>query len=346
MKKYIITISTILAIIGVLAMSSGPVLANDESYTVINEALSVTVNNPGRQIPQGSTIKHLENDTTEIYNANKSLVLKARDSEAKLITTPSGLKKATYVYNVPNKSRVEDIGNTIRVYDNETLILTIIYPDVMKSRRMIVPSVESVNYVEDGYDTGKNIDYFAADWVVPAFADSPSSTATNFLWIGVMPYIGGAVVQPVLEWNQGSSHDWTGRAWYADLYGGTTSATPIDVSEADQISGGVHNTSSNYWDVVFYDDDTSEFSSLTVYAAFGINPSTGHSICWVLESFNIQDDNDVPGDTTFTNISLKKNGSSVSFSVNEWINTTYFSMLSGKDVTWSGTSWVKLNTNN
>lgn len=103
-------------------------------------------------ILSGSVICHSTDDITTVYTSDGKPILKARDSDAAMITIPGGPKPATFVYQFPSGSHISTkertefyaqdkqcvlTGKTTKVYLNETVILTIISEESSKSETII-----------------------------------------------------------------------------------------------------------------------------------------------------------------------------------------------------------------
>ena len=109
-------------------------------FTEVTDPFSVDPEDQyGFQIPQGSVIYHWANGITEVYGPDNNRMLIAKDSMVNYAhpTPPnypgtSGQPRSpsptTHGYQVPNGSRIEpdDDGTITRVYQGDTLILTII----------------------------------------------------------------------------------------------------------------------------------------------------------------------------------------------------------------------------
>ena len=98
----------------------------DEEYVIITAPFTVSDEQEGYRIPQGSVVYHLENGITEVYGPDNELILKAIDYEASQVSTPGGPRRATHVFHVPSGTRQVTEGNMKKFYLGETLILTVV----------------------------------------------------------------------------------------------------------------------------------------------------------------------------------------------------------------------------
>ena len=98
----------------------------DEEYVIVTAPFTVSDEQDGYRIPQGSVIYHLANGITEVYGPDGELILKAVDYEASLVPTPGGLRRATHVFHVPNGTHISGEGNVQEFHLEGTLILTVV----------------------------------------------------------------------------------------------------------------------------------------------------------------------------------------------------------------------------
>jgi hypothetical protein len=145
MKKKILAIG----LMAILVYGIGLTVAQNmsEEYVVINAQFSTEEGENVYHIPSGSIIYHSTEGITTIYSPEGEVILKARDSDAAMITISGGPKPATFVFQVPSgsfistKERTEFYaqdkqclltGKTTKVYSNGTVILTIIKEESIK----------------------------------------------------------------------------------------------------------------------------------------------------------------------------------------------------------------------
>ncbi len=120
------------------SLSSKQVNANEkgtEDYIQITSGFSVDDEKGGQQIPKGSIIKHFEDDTTEVYDANNSLILKTSNDNSNLVTVPGGMQKANHIYYVPSNTNIVRSDNVHKFYKDNNLILTVIDKKNYKAMR-------------------------------------------------------------------------------------------------------------------------------------------------------------------------------------------------------------------
>jgi len=149
----------------------------------------------------------------------------------------------------------------------------------------------------------------------------------------------------VLEWNNRGVEEWTGSAWYGigdDYY----SSTPIDADAGNTIYGTMYSLWPNSatpitWTTVFKNNTTGQSTSINTQL-----PTTNLAVFCALEGYELDDDDDVPGDTTFHHMSFKTSltGSAVDITWNEWIESG--TGLTGLDVDIWSDSTIALKTAN
>ncbi|ADN36312.1 hypothetical protein Mpet_1555 [Methanolacinia petrolearia DSM 11571] len=143
---------------------------------------------------------------------------------------------------------------------------------------------------------------FIAYWDVPS-SPSPQSDSIVYLFNAIEPSNGHAIIQPVLEWNKHSAKDWTGSAWYFPPYQNEGYfSTPIDVDVGDTIKGTMGwNPGNNKWTITFKDEDTG-VSTVNITGCIGYQDV---KVFTALEGYYVDDDSEVPGDTTFYNMRFR-----------------------------------------
>jgi len=358
MKKLIFVL-TIIALIAVLMMAV-PAAGNNEGFTKVNKSFSIG-SDEGYRIPEGSVVRHLSNGTTQVSRPDGSLVLKTKNSEVPMVSTPSGPKKATHVFGVPNGSWIKEVDDkTTKVYSDNRLILT----TIDEEKNLSIPMPFTTGWIEYGLndrDSGIAADYSLAFWRVPSSPPDPHEDTYVFVFNGLSPYPNyeTAIMQPVLEWNRWGSPSWTGTAW---IVGGTEtpfySTTHVPVSVGTEICGEIGyeywNAEIHYrWLVSFMDFD--EQSSSLKWSGTEINPNSVRAT-WVLEAYRYVDgektiddmtDDDICGDISFYEIYLSRNGNRTYFDSDEIIKwDTWSGKLTDLDVDWSGITGVTLSTAN
>ncbi|MDY6918524.1 MAG: hypothetical protein SVP26_11420 [Chloroflexota bacterium] len=323
------------------------VLAGDEQVPVswLQEPFSVEPINGGNLIPNGSIINHLQNGETSVISPAGKTIYKTSNSRSALVPTPYGLQRASEVYNVPSGSRIETCGETTRIFYDEELILTIVNhrnTNLGKPEyREEVPSYSGwLEYSEDW--TVANLDWFQAHWTVPSAPPDPGGNVVDFLFNGIEPDDGTEIIQPVLEWNNAGSGRWTIAAWSVGNQGNIR-GTVRNVNEGDSLYGTMmwvweYST----WFIQITDSDTGQYSAL--YSnEFG---ESDLAVFCALETYNINGDEDVPGDTTFHNMSLEYLYSTVDITWHEVEAIPGGSNLTYLNVQVYSDSKVKLHTAN
>ena len=339
-KLIIISLFVLCAVIGI----PQTVVAEKNDCVAIDKSISVDETSNGYQIPKGSTIHHKVNGITDIFSKNER-ILSINEAEASFVVTPNGLMKANRVYEVPSGTYVDDKGQTLYFIYNDTLILTVI-DDKFDSKSVEDTIPATGGWVEAAWETGKKPDYFYSEWEVPSDPYNPQQDIVNFLFPGILNYSGSALIQPVLEWNNSGSGGWTISAWYVTS-GRYVRASVESASEGDLIIGTLENYGDSDWHIVITNDDTDEFSILSVGTDIPVDPIIGNVLCIAFESYHLTNgniyDTDVPGTTDFENISITKNGNPINM---QWSDQFWgsFPYLTDLDVTWSGVSEVTLHT--
>lgn len=356
MRGALVSLLTILLVSGVFAPVMGlktgsdgsgmsmhalPKLQVNESQgkTEINFELSPLNVDNVTKIPSGAIVHHTNEGLTRIFNPEGKQIVSARDSDAKKIVTPGGTLPATHVYQVPSESHIEKFGNILEITKDGNLLLTIIND----GNTDFLPDVSG--WIEDAEDTYvSQLRQFDAYWRVPSNPPSSEYAEPIFLFNAITPSTGGGIIQPVLEWNQPETGlRWTGAAW-AVINGVGVHSNRINANRGDVIKGRLYwSTTYNQWYIQIYDVTTGQYQSL--YSS-GIS-DTNLAVYAALEGYQIDDNSDVPGDTTFYDMVYKYNGIPVSVYLVPWINSHARTHLSELDVgIISNPSSVKLYTAN
>jgi hypothetical protein len=324
-------------------------MAQEQSYAIIDAPFSTEEVENIYSIPRGSTILHSDDGITKVYNNAGQLLLSARDSEAYTLATPNGLAKATHVYEVPDGSFIYHVGNTTIVYSGGECVLTVI--NQQRNNESIVPDLSE--WIEQANDWSVSaLDWFRAEWDCPSDPPDPDNDAVNFIFNAIEPNYGLAIIQPVLEWNYGSSGCWTGTAWVVWDGGSYRSVSHVSVSEGDTIRGTMQFSPTipytNWWEVDFWNVSEGTHSMLWTSR---INTDEDLAVFCALEGWSIGDDDDVPGDIYFCDMEFEYNGSNVDIQWNAYIDSGFDQILSNLDVDFDNNppiddSWVTLYTDN
>jgi len=294
MKRFLtLAVVALLSIVSVLSFTS-PAVAQDKDSKGPPSGFSVDQGD--HKIPRGSTIRHLKGGMTEVQGPDNSLVLRTKDSDSSMVHTPSGTVRSTHIFNLPSGSEIENKGNETDVYQDGAVMLKIIDAD-----QITVPQYSG--WIEQSCNWSvPNLDYFGANWAVPSNPPSPGADTVDFLFSAIEPNNGSQIMQPVLEWNQSGSQGWTLRSWYGPVNGNYYCSTPVATKAGNSISG-VLSYSRSGWNIVTRNVTTNKSTSI-------ITKSLGTSnlaVFCALEGYNINGNKDVPGDTTFNDMSFKYN---------------------------------------
>jgi hypothetical protein len=345
-KKLHLVVIAALLIIGLLTWGIGPVMAQDNAeLTKINKPFGVGQSDSAfaHNIPRGSTIYQRADGITEIRDANNRLILTAKDNEAALLPTPGGLRRATHILQLPPDSRIKIDGNITKIYEGERCILTAVERGSKTSSKEVIPDFDGwIEWTEDW--TVAELDWFRAYWEVPSAPPNPDNDVVDFLFNAIETDAGNIIIQPVLEWNWGGSSEWTGAPWVVrDSPSFSSRGSTIAVSTGDTIRGTMRwDDWSSDWYTAFRNLSTGQGTELSV----GGIPDTYQDVAvfCTLEGYNIYDNNDVPGDTTFYDMEFEYNSSTVDIT---WEGDFgYFPYLSGLYITIYSDNKVTLNTAN
>ncbi|MEA1958287.1 MAG: hypothetical protein U9N44_01245 [Chloroflexota bacterium] len=348
--KRLIAFSILLAICLVTAMVS-PVAAQGEiqEYVQLSKPLSVDrASNDGYSIPVNSTIYHRDNRVTEIYGPDKKHILSAKDSEAGLVTTPSGYAPATRVHQVPSGTCIVHDDNVTNVYDNNSrnnCLLTIV--DQNSKVRQDFPA--TLDWIEDSHSKNQfsYLTTFVAKWTVPSSPPDAGGDATCFLFNGIQPTLRTFLLQPVLEWNQKGSHRWTGAAWYYQDDDNWFRATSVNANTGNTIHGNMWYVDDPWipdegWIVQLFNTTTGQGSTLQTYGYCSTFRNL-RTVC-ALEGKRITDNNDVPGDTTFCDMYCRAFGQNLNIDWGAHVSTSFPLTDLGVDI--YSSSKVRLRTAN
>lgn len=283
-------------------------------------------------IPDGAIIYHAADDTTTIFNRDGRQILIADDKKSAVISTPGGLKRATFVSEVPPESHVINKGDITYVTNGRDLILTIICENVTRNieneralnRKTGSTSPKTLSnfngWIEYAYDNMPQIRQFDAYWTVPSSPPSSEFAEPVFLFNGIRTYGETAIVQPVLEWNQPSTGlYWTGCSWALKDGMQDLKTTRITASTGDTMKGRLYwYSATGEWYIQIYDVTTGQYRSL--YSNYV--PDSDVQVDITLEGWGIDDNTDVPGDTTFYNMVYKYNGNPVPVVLKKFTSTS------------------------
>ena len=265
-------------------------------------------------IPFGSIIVHAAEGTTQVFDKNGKQLLSISDEQSEIVPTPSGVEKpCTKVHQLPNDSRVYYYGNEIYIFNNaEDLILIVIDDDVDSDQKTgTITRWIGHDWIESAEDYLNSITEYIAYWTVPSSPPSLGSNERIYLFNGIQGVAGSKtyLLQPVLGYN-GSTSRWEGQAWACHTNGNDDFIGPLFTSiTGHSVKGRIYWSSSlQLWSVTLYDLTTGQYSSLSTNCMV---PQNNCLVSCVLEGWNIDDNNDVPGDTLFYDMVYKSYGTSM-----------------------------------
>jgi NADH:ubiquinone oxidoreductase subunit len=310
---------------------------NSGKKMIVDSELSVEKDNSSHNIQTGSIV-HYSDGITTVFDSEGKQSFFAIDEETTKVSTPSGMKAATHVFEIPSESEINTKGNITNVYNNGQRILTIIDENSKKSET----TPDFSGWLEASVDRDiDDVSYFRAYWLVPDSPSNPNDDAVDFLFNAIEPNGESGIIQPVLEWNQAGSDRWTGAAW-CGKNGIYFHSTRINVDEDDVIKGLMTwDDNNNRWLISFR--DLTDGTEVSLYSALFDN--TDVDVFTTLESKYVEDNDDLPGDTTFYNM-LFKDVDSNAFTVS-WDEKYYSgvpSAINGLNVIIYSSSQVKLQT--
>ena len=146
--------------------------------------------------------------------------------------------------------------------------------------------------------TGSPISSFSATWTVP---DAPvkDDGQNIYLWNGIEPTSGAAVLQPVLEWEDKT---WTIASWYVLSSGTFYLSSTVPTSSGTEITGVVTMVSSSGSSF----DYTASFTGIpdTELPVKGVSELKWAMV--MLEPYGVKTKSELPpGSTVFSPINLK-----------------------------------------
>jgi hypothetical protein len=332
MNKIIKIIIPMLLVICLILSFNYPVAAQGNNTQITSE-FNFDGSNGGQKIPEGSTIHHLANGTTEVYDLNNSLMLTTNDSISALVMTPNGPMKANHVYGIPNGATIDGggSGGVVRCYKDNKLVLTVIDDklnnianDALNQySRIPIPGQGTGGWVEDGNASGLSPDTFNALWTCPSSPPAQRSVIIDYLFNGIEDYSGQYLIQPVLQWNVNAG-TWIGNCWFVLPGNSYHTPTAVAVSPGQTCEGSMINQGGSNWLITFYNISMgSQISLVVINSNIPLNPPNGNYLITTLESYNTSYgliyNYDMPGTTTFST-SVTRNGQHPSFNWTGWVN--------------------------
>lgn len=305
-------------------------------------------------IPSGSIIRHYRDNITRVFDANGNQLMYADDKDAALIPTPSGkMLPATRIHPVPSGAFLKTIGDITYVIHDGNVLFTVVN-DLKGESSQVHSDLTTVStrstsdftgWIEDAFDNNvPQIGYFSAYWVAPSSPPSSENQEAIFLFNAIQPAAGNAIIQPVLEWNQPSTGlYWTGAAW--SLYNNVGyPSSRISVNSGDTVRGQmVWRPAMGAWLIMFTNGAGQTVSKYTTDISTDQNLATFVA----LEGTKIDDNTDVPGDTTFSSMQFLSGLGGSSFPIVWGQNTNVNAPLTQLQVQiLSNPASVKLHTAN
>jgi hypothetical protein len=263
-----------------------------EQYIKVDKPFSVNPEEPGHMILPGAIVRHLPGGITEIAGSDGVLIAIARDSDAELVPTPTGMKRATHVFKVPNESRITQNDNIIRVYNRELLILTIINEDQLVFTPYGPPLEELCS------DTIDLVDHFSAQWMVPLSPINKTGLNCSQIWIGLTDYY-VRIIQPVLQWNNNNlDHAWTCAAWWAASENEYIYAPVIDAFPGDIVNGTMdYDYDYEHWYIGIQNRGQSSYLYVSAFEMQNIK-----KLHCAYEIHDTYYDSDIAGTSTFSDM--------------------------------------------
>lgn len=266
-------------------------------------------------IPSGSIIVHVADGTTLVFDRDGIQLLSLNDELSEKVPTPAGIEKpSTRVHQLPNDSRIYYRENQIFVLDSDEELILLVIEENSSADRKIESLTDWIghDWVESAEDYLNSITEYIAYWTVPSSPPSLGSNERIYLFNGIRGVAGSKtyLLQPVLGYN-GSTSRWEGQAWACHTNGNDDFIGPLFTSNTGHsMKGRIYWSSSlQLWSVTLYDLTSGQYSSLSTNCMV---PQNNCLVSCVLEGWNIDDNNDVPGDTLFYDMVYKSYGTSMS----------------------------------
>jgi len=361
MKKILAMGIGIIAL-SLLACSTGLVTADQGGeYTVIDAALSPVEGDDVYSIPPGSVIYHSADGITTVYAPDGKIVLKARDSDAARIPTPSGMIPATRVHRYPSGSygarepiefytddRGWILGNATKYYAPDgRLLLTIESEKGATGEETGGLKGEHTGWIECATDTGQDmyLDEFTAYWDCPCVPSSPEWNTADLLFNAIQDYYPPGttgILHPILCWETWRGH-WIAYAqWGPDGEGEYHSSDSIVVNVGDKLRGKLTFVYSNLTWHIEIDNLDDGAKPVDIYTTPLFAGTEEKDIFAALEGYHVHDVTDVPGEATFYDMSFSYQGNPVDVEWLPWVNQSVKPDIPGLQVFVCSDSEVKL----
>lgn len=281
----------------------------------------------GYYIPHGSIVQFSEGETTVKAPSGK-IILKLNDSNSPKVSIPKGNSlPATHSFQIPSGSSIHKNGNINKIYKDGNRVLTVIN----KNKGFDIPDyggwIEWAD-TEQTYD----LSYFDAKWDVPDSPPDSDTIATDFLFNSLTEDDTRDIIQPVIEYNNNGQNDWFARAYYVDKGTAVYKSEEIELDVGDTVLGKMDYCTvyPHYDDWLVYIENQNTGESTDMYVGGFRTSDLEPDIA--LEGYDIEGDNDVPGDTIFEPYELLYNGNTVDVDFNEEISSSADDILSDLDV--------------
>jgi hypothetical protein len=384
MKKkiyYLIFASTIVLALLSLAIPT-VVLANNIQTISIESGFTLLDNSTGTKIPNGSTVIHYNTGITEVRDFQNKTLMRINDISSAKIQLPRKKVSATYVYEVPDGSNInlEDDGSLtiskdglqlLTVIDfkrmknspffenvkgsimniglGNSLVKQLVKHNTIKPQKQNIPVTSSYlndlfgSWVENAHDV--DVDYmknFSAYWNVPSSPTGPYWGATNIYLFNAVEDSGNTdIIQPVTYYS--AQNGWMCFAM-CGIDGNYTISETTSASVGNSIKG-VINHGPIYWAGAIFNLTTGLGRSLTATGVSSLN--TNAVIFCTLEAYGVNNNAQMPGDTVFSNISVKNNNNQIiDLTWVPYVEAGWALNLPGLSVSAPSDSTVYLNTAN
>ena len=331
-------------------------------------------------VPPGSLVYHSDDGITLVYAPDGKIIVKARDFDAKTVPM-SGLipvpgrnitarepKWATLVSAisaVPNSTRTyepikfytEDrgwiIGNAVKSYgpDGTLLLIGTSEKRTTCEKTVEVPKLgdsEFNGFLERTEDHVNALDEFTAYWDCPSAPPSPNPDVSVLLFNAVQDYTEwDRIMQSILCWSTENGFWNAYSMWGPDEPGGDNyrNSTPTYVDVGDKLKGEIKwDDTAGCWHICLYHLDKGTTSCVDSDV---VGDNAELDIFTVLEApapYHVSDYTDLPGDTTFYDMSFKSQGSPVDIEWEKQVNSTAKALIPELDVIVYSDSKVKLVT--
>ena len=331
-------------------------------------------------VPPGSLVYHSDDGITLVYAPDGKIIVKARDFDAKtvpmsglipvpgrnitarepkwatLVSAVSAVPNCTHIYE-PFKFYTEDrgwiIGNAVKSYGPDGTLLLIGTSEKRTTCEKTVEiqklgDSEFSGVLERTEDHVNTLDEFTAYWDCPSAPPSPNPDVSVLLFNAVQDYTDwGRVMQPILCWSTENGFWNAYSMWGPDEPEGDfyPAGPAMYVDVGDKLKGEIKwDDTAGCWHVCLYNLDKGTTSCVDSDV---VGDNAELDIFTVLEApapYHVSDFTDLPGDTTFYDMSLKSQGTPVDIEWVKNVNSTAKGLIPELDVIVYSDSKVKLVT--